>query len=167
MTKNLSDIKEEYVLDFLLRKNKHAEIYKAYDPDGKEIAQTFVIDNFYRSRPDIDVYDGKDRKEIIIRVEVKGFTDMPRVEGRKILGIKEKQFYSYIEFGQLTETEIFIVFVVGDSEDNFEFYWESVSNLYSLKKYQSAYKGSRDSKEHKYVFWNPKSLKFGLNGFCE
>lgn len=159
-------IKENHIVDILRLKGYHAKLLEMYDSEGNEVAQTYTVNGYYKSHPDIDVYESNDGKEVILRVEVKGFENFPKINSVNLLGVESRKLEHYLELLYLSEVETRIVFVVGKNgkPDEYEYYWERLDKLVSMKSFKSKY--TFDGLYWTdFIFWNPKDLNKGMENF--
>ena len=51
-------------------------------------------------------------------------------------------------------------------ESQYEYYWETLDNLSKIKHIVREYSFDDGNSYSEFMFWNPKSLHYGLDGFC-
>lgn len=162
---NFGRIKESHIAKLFEENGKRAVLIESFDENGNRIAQTYLLNGYHRSHPDIDIYEMENSKEVILRIEVKGFEKLQNNSVRKngaVLPISKSQFNSYLELFTLTEVPIKIIFVIGSSEP-YQYYWEYAHVLNRIKK-ASGYH-FHDNKPC--YFWRPEDLRHGLDGFFD
>lgn len=159
------DIKESHIRELFEQNGKRAVLVESLDENGNRTAQTYILNGYYRSHPDIEVFELENDSEVVLRVEVKGFLSLQNNEVRKngkVLPVSKKQFNSYLELFMLTEVPIKIIFVIG-REEPYEYYWEYAHKMNAIKK-ASGYH-FEDNKPC--YFWRPEDLRKGLKGFLD
>ena len=168
MKNNLFDygrVREDHIVSLFRKQGYTAVINECFDEEGNSIAQTYVLNGYHRSYPDIDIFELEKDKECVLRVEVKSFSALQNSSVRKngkVLPISVTQFESYLELFRLSEVPTKIIFVIGTPE-YYEYYWEDILVMNSLPKK----KGKHFDGEKDCYFWRPEDLKRGLDGFLD
>jgi hypothetical protein len=162
-----SKIKEYHILNILRDKGYSAELLELFDNEGKELPQTYTVSGYKKSAPDINVYESYDKKEVILRIEVKGFEYFPKIKNTNLLGVEYRKFKHYVELLFLSEVETKIIFVVGKvgEENNYEYYWETLDRLAEIRNIRKDFTFDGLVWDD-FIFWNPKDLNYGLEDFC-
>lgn len=160
-------IKERHVVNILKKKGYSAKLLEMFDDNGKEIPQTYSVSGYKRSAPDIDVFESEDKREVILRVEVKGFESFPKINNTNVLGIEYRKLNHYLELLFLSEVETKILFVIGKvgDEASYDYYWEDLYEITKIKSIRKNY--TFDGLVWSdFIFWKPQDLHHGLDGFC-
>lgn len=139
MKNNLFDygrVREDHIASLFNEKGFKSVINECRDENGNSIAQTYILNGFHRSHPDIDVFELEDAEECILRVEVKSFSVLQNNDIRKngkVLPVSVSQFESYLDLFRMSEIPTKIIFVIG-TPGYYEYYWEEITAMNALPK---------------------------------
>lgn len=156
------------VINVLKSKNK---VVKQYVPDGVEISEDEIYDGpdwIYFSDgkkyscPDVEVYRNRDFSKLLIRVEVKSFSDFPKLENEEddLVCIKQYSIQQYLALQKREEIPIRIIFVIGTRTNVRYYFWETLNNMIeNLPMKKIRYKGRFDEYPSLHYFWRVKDLR--------
>lgn len=159
--------REKYILSLLQKNGYTAEIYEV--PKKREqtewdfeepVCQDIYIHGVKYVSPDIDIYGNT--REIIFRIEVKGFRDIEDISrkfGVNVVGAEKYKIDSYCKVERLQEIRTMVVFLIGEIE-SYEIYWEYLDNLMSkVKRKEDILFGKTG------YFWRIQDLHKGVDSF--
>lgn len=112
------------------------------------------------------VLENGNGKNIVIRIEVKGFREIDNstFSNTDVLFVEKYKFDSYTALMLAEEVESCILFSIGDERhEKLEYYWETIPNLLNINykiKYHPKWKCDC-------YFWKAESLKRGMSGFMK
>lgn len=158
--------RENNVLEYLLSNGLSCDIYKnktgKFDFLGEpKTNQDIRINGKIYKCPDIRVFDRKKENRIIYRVKVKSLYGKDKFSHLfnkiPVVGISIKAFENYVLFQNVDEVDCSVVFVIGEGEWEYEYFWETLPNLQKIKHKVGNLYGEKDG-----YFWRIQDLNEGL-----
>jgi hypothetical protein len=159
--------KEEMILNFLSDKynvKRYLHNYYVDDWNNVHFDQDIECNGKIYKCPDLYILETKEGKNIILRIEIKGFRELnsSTFSGTEIVSIEKYKFDYYLNLQNSEEVESSVLFVIGNENlgfEDFTFYWETLNNLTKIK--------NKTATIYKYpsLCWRTKDLKYGIDGF--
>ena len=107
------------------------KINRRKNKDGSNAVQIIKVNGETFILPDIEVYRDLELNEIILRIEVKSFASLPKVDSPNkslpLFPIKIRQLSGYVGLQSAEEIGIKFIIVVGKKNENF--YWCELDEL--------------------------------------
>lgn len=122
--------------------------------------QDYVIGNKIYKCPDI--YSIENECDVVLRVEVKGLSKFGDFKNETVVMFPRYLFESYLRLEKEEEIPCIVIFSVGEAiTGHYDYYWETLDGLNSLKKKY----GREEGYNSECVYWRKSDLKRGINGF--